>query len=145
MGEQVLAARERVRARTTLTPGPRSDLAATYRAAGRTAEAITLFEQVLADQERILGPDHLDTLAARGNLAEAYRAAGRTGEAITLGEQVLADEERVLAPDHRDILSRAATSPTPTGTRAAPARRSPCSSRSWPTGNGSWAPTTTTP
>jgi len=32
---------------------------------------ITLFEQVLADQERVLGPDHRDAWTARGNLAEA--------------------------------------------------------------------------
>jgi tetratricopeptide (TPR) repeat protein len=71
----------------TLGPGhpktwtARSDLAATYRAAGHTGAAIALFEQVLADHERVLGPDHLDTWTARGDLAEAYRAAGRAGEA----------------------------------------------------------------
>ena len=36
-------------------------------------------ERLVADQERVLGPDHPDTLAARNNLALAYRAAGRTG------------------------------------------------------------------
>ena len=29
-------------------------------------------EQVLADRERILGPDHPDTLTSRSNLASAY-------------------------------------------------------------------------
>ena len=40
-----------------------------------------MHEQTLADRERILGPDHPDTLNSRNNLATAYRAAGRTGEA----------------------------------------------------------------
>ena len=40
-----------------------------------------MHEQTLADHERILGPDHPDTLLLRSNLANAYRDAGRTGEA----------------------------------------------------------------
>ena len=69
-----------------------------------TAETITVGEQLAADYERLLGPDHPDTLGSRNNLAEAYRAAGRTGEAITLAEQVLAARERLLGPDHPDTL-----------------------------------------
>ena len=41
--------------------------------AGRTADAITMHEQTLADRERTSGPDHPDTLASRDNLANAYR------------------------------------------------------------------------
>ena len=48
------------------------------------AQAIAIGERLLADQERVLGPDHPDTLASRNNLAIAYRAAGRTDEAISL-------------------------------------------------------------
>ena len=70
-----------------------------------TAQAIMIGERVVADQERILGPDHPDTLAARNNLALAYRAAGRTAEAISLHEQTLADRERILGPDHPDTLA----------------------------------------
>ena len=68
------------------------------------AQAILIGERLVADQERVLGPDHPDTLASRNNLAIAYRAAGRTAEAITLHEQTLADRERVLGPDHPDTL-----------------------------------------
>ena len=39
-----------------------------------------MHEQTLADRERVLGPDHPDTLQSRNNLANAYQAAGRTGE-----------------------------------------------------------------
>jgi hypothetical protein len=52
----------------------------------------------LAARERLLGPDHPDTLTSRNNLATAYRAAGRTGEAITLHEQTLAAIECILGP-----------------------------------------------
>ena len=48
--------------------------------------------------ERVLGPDHLNTLAARNNLAGALDAAGRFDEAITLYDE-LQDSERVLGPD----------------------------------------------
>ena len=40
-----------------------------YRAAGRTAEAIPLLERTLADCERVLGADHPKTTAARKDLA----------------------------------------------------------------------------
>jgi len=41
------------------------------------AQAIEIAEPLLGDQERLLGGDHPDTLAARNNLASAYRQAGR--------------------------------------------------------------------
>ncbi len=69
------------------------------------AQAIMLGERLVADQERVLGPDHPDTLAARNNLAIDYRGVGRTAEAISLHEQVLATRERVLGRDHPDTLN----------------------------------------
>jgi tetratricopeptide (TPR) repeat protein len=68
------------------------------------AQSIVIGERLVADEERVLGPDHPDTLAARNNLANAYRAVGRLDEAISLHEQNLADRERVLGPDHPDTL-----------------------------------------
>ena len=61
--------------------------------------------RTLADHERILGPDHPETLLSRNNLAIAYQGAGRVDEAITLYEQTLAARERVLGPDHPDTLA----------------------------------------
>ena len=87
------------------TLSSRNNLAAAYQEAGRPAEAIPLFEQTLADCERVLGADHPDTLTSRNNLAAAYQAAGRLGEAIPLYEQTLADRERVLGADHPDTLT----------------------------------------
>lgn len=68
-------------------------------------QAIQVGEPLLAEQERVLGPDHRDTLASRNNLALAYRTAGRAAEAIPLHERTLAGRERVLGPDHPDTLA----------------------------------------
>ena len=71
------------------------------------AQSIRIAEPLLADQERMLGTDHPDTLATRNELAEAYRDAGRTAEAITMLEQTVTDRERVLGAYHRlTLLSR---------------------------------------
>ena len=68
-------------------------------------DSIELYEQVLAERERVLGADHPDTLITRNNLAGAYKDVGRFGEAIELYKRVLADQERILAPDHPDTLT----------------------------------------
>ncbi|MFE3703042.1 tetratricopeptide repeat protein, partial [Nocardia tengchongensis] len=47
----------------------RNNLAYAYRSAGRSCEAIPLYERALTDSERILGPDHPITRVIRGNLA----------------------------------------------------------------------------
>lgn len=58
------------------------------------------YQSVLADRLRVLGSDHPDTLYSRNNLASAYYSAGDVGRAIPLYESVLADARRVLGPDH---------------------------------------------
>ena len=68
-------------------------------------QAVAVGEPLTADLERMLGPDHPDTLSARNSLAAAYRDAGRAGEAILLFEQTLADRERLLGPAHPDTLT----------------------------------------
>ena len=104
-GESIVAECERVLGADhpdTLTS--RSNLAATYVAAGRLEEAIPLLERTLADCERLLGADDPGTLTSGGNLAYAYLAAGRLEEAIPLFERTLTDRERVLGADHPDTL-----------------------------------------
>ncbi|MEU6720793.1 tetratricopeptide repeat protein [Nonomuraea sp. NPDC046802] len=66
--------------------------------------AIALYERTLTDRERVLGPDHPDTLISRSNLAGAYESAGDLNRAIPLYEQTLTDRERVLGPDHPATL-----------------------------------------
>jgi tetratricopeptide (TPR) repeat protein len=68
-------------------------------------QTIGVGEPLIEDCERVLGPDHSETLKSRNHLANAYRVAGRTAEAIALFEQVLAAVERVLGPDHPDTLT----------------------------------------
>jgi tetratricopeptide (TPR) repeat protein len=82
----------------------RNNLAYAYTDAGRTSEAITLYEQILPACVRTLGPDHPHTLDTRNGLASAYRAAGRPKDAIILYKQVLPDRERLLGPDHPHTL-----------------------------------------
>jgi hypothetical protein len=69
------------------------------------AVLITLYEQTLAARERVLGPDHRDTLASRGSLAHAYQAAGRS-ERETLGASY---------PDHGKLMCFADGPPTASG------------------------------
>jgi tetratricopeptide (TPR) repeat protein len=69
------------------------------------ARSIVIGERLLAASERVLGPDHPDTLAARNNLGEAYRVAGRRDKAISLHEQNLAARERDLGLDHPSTLA----------------------------------------
>jgi tetratricopeptide (TPR) repeat protein len=68
-------------------------------------QAIAIGERLAADRDRLLGPDHPDTLASRNSLAIAYQDAGRTAEAIALEEQVLVAYERVLGLYHPSTLS----------------------------------------
>ena len=63
---------------TTLTS--MNNLAETYGAQGRTAEAAALHEQALQKRTRILGTDHPATLTSMNNLALTYWAQGRTAE-----------------------------------------------------------------
>ena len=74
-------------------------------AVGAYADMLTIDEATLTARERVLGPDHPDTLASRNNLALGYQAVGRHGEAITLHEATLTAMERVLGPDHPDTLN----------------------------------------
>jgi tetratricopeptide (TPR) repeat protein len=68
------------------------------------AQAIKIGERLVADADRVLGPDDPSTLTSRNNLATAYWDAGRTDEALNLYEHNLAARERVLGPDHPDTL-----------------------------------------
>jgi O-antigen/teichoic acid export membrane protein/tetratricopeptide (TPR) repeat protein len=65
-------------------------------------QAVTLGEQLTADLERALGPDHPGTLNSRNSLAAAYRAAGRADDAIQLFRQTLVSRVRLLGPEHPD-------------------------------------------
>ena len=69
-----------------------------------TPQAIAVGEPLVEDFERLLGPDHPDTLNSRNSLAAAYLAAGRIAEAIPMFEQILAVRQRLLGPDDPETL-----------------------------------------
>jgi tetratricopeptide (TPR) repeat protein len=69
--------------------------------------AIAIGEPLIADLDRLLGPDDPDAVRARNDLARAYRETGRVADAIPLVEQVLAARERLLGgSDPRTLASR---------------------------------------
>ena len=72
---------------------------------GRDRRGDRLFGELLADQLRVLGPDHPDTLATRNNLACRPGEAGDAAGALPLLRELLADQLRVLGPDHPDTLT----------------------------------------
>ena len=81
-----------------------NNLAVSYDALGRHAEAVKLHEETLALMKAKLGPDHPDTLHSMNNLASSYDHAGRKGEALKLREETVALQRAKLGPDHPDTL-----------------------------------------
>ncbi|WBB88186.1 tetratricopeptide repeat protein [Micromonospora sp. WMMC264] len=72
--------------------------------AGLVAGAHDYYADLRTNTERLLGPDHPDTLLARSSQAFWQGAAGDAGDAATAFEQLLADQTRILGPDHPDTL-----------------------------------------
>ena len=63
-----------------------------------------LAEQCCTESERVLGPDHADTLARLANLAQLYYTVGRVGDAVALLRDTAMRCEQVLPPG--DPLTR---------------------------------------
>ncbi|MFI7896532.1 tetratricopeptide repeat protein, partial [Streptomyces sp. CACIS-1.16CA] len=72
---------------------------------GEHQQAADLHQHVLTDRERVLGPNHPDTLTSRNNLANALNDLGEHQQAADLHQHVLTDRERVLGPNHPDTLT----------------------------------------
>ena len=70
-----------------------------------TPHAIAIGEPLTADLERLLGPEHPDTVRARSDLARAYHQAGRVGDAVPLVEQVLTAREQLFGAEHAKTLT----------------------------------------
>jgi len=65
-----------------------------------TGPAVAYWRELASVSERVLGPNHADTLAAGHRLAHAYLAAGQSAEAVSWFQWALADRTRSLGPDH---------------------------------------------
>jgi tetratricopeptide (TPR) repeat protein len=75
-------------------------------------DAGQLYQEVLADQRRVLGSDHPDVLATRYGLARSV-GHGRYGQAERLYRELLADQQRILGADHpRTLMTRHALART---------------------------------
>jgi len=72
---------------------------------GRTDETFAARLALHADQHRILGPDHRDTIGTQCELAAAHAAAGRLAEAIAIRRDVLDRRRRLLGPDQPVTIS----------------------------------------
>jgi hypothetical protein len=71
---------------------------------GNWEEAAASLGCILAEQARILGPEHQDTLRTRQFLAHATGAAGDPLESAATLRKLLAEQARILGPDHQDTL-----------------------------------------
>ncbi len=82
-----------------------TNLAMSYFAADRIAEALDLCEEVVRLRTEQLGDDHPDTLIAMTNLANCYDREGRVEEALDIFERVFARQKAKLGADHSDTLA----------------------------------------
>ena len=87
----------------------RDRLAAAYEAAGKSADAISVFQTALTEREQHQGAEHPETIAARAHLAHAYQSAGRPADAISLYERTVADSVRLLGQAHPVTLDAKAS------------------------------------
>jgi hypothetical protein len=73
------------------------NLASAYRAAGGAVMRPLCSPAVLPDSERLLEPEHSDTLRARADL-RALMSWPSAPHAVTLFDAVLTDSQRALGP-----------------------------------------------
>lgn len=66
---------------------------------------LALYRRALAAREKVLGPEHPNTLSSVNNLAALYESQGRYGEAEPLHRRALAGREKALGLEHPDTLS----------------------------------------
>ena len=71
---------------------------------GKYAEAVAASRRALFLAEKMLGPEHPDTLSSLNSLALSYLAQGLYGEAAPLYLRALKGREKTLGPQHPDTL-----------------------------------------
>jgi hypothetical protein len=77
-----------------------SNLAETYDAEGKDAQAEALYNQVLEIRRRVEGPEHPNTLYTLRYVAYMHQRRGNYALAERYATQVLAGRRRVLGPEH---------------------------------------------
>jgi len=82
----------------------RNFLGKTLAELGESKKAIELFGKARATRDKLLGPDHPETLMSMNNLAAAYLDAGKLDLSLPLHKETLKLRKAKLGPDHRDTL-----------------------------------------
>ncbi|WP_375074599.1 tetratricopeptide repeat protein [Nonomuraea sp. ATR24] len=72
---------------------------------GRAAQATAYLERAVSSCVRLVGDDHLSTLASRSNLGYSYQALNGPARALPLIKRTLSDAERILGKDHPYTLA----------------------------------------
>ena len=72
---------------------------------GLTGPAVHYWENMIKVSDRLLGPSHPQSLAARDRLAGAQEKAGLASDAISSRKRSLEERERMLGPGHPDSLT----------------------------------------
>ncbi|MEP7043162.1 MAG: tetratricopeptide repeat protein [Dokdonella sp.] len=78
----------------------RANIGLVLQARSRPAEAQTMYEQVLATYQKVLGPNHPSTMAMRRDLGLSYYHQGLYAQARTMLEQVLGAQRAKLGDEH---------------------------------------------
>ncbi|CUS09276.1 unnamed protein product [Tuber aestivum] len=63
-----------------------------------------MHRRVLEGREKILGPDHPNTLTSVNNLAIVLKSQGKYDESEAMNRRALEGCEKILGPDHPDTL-----------------------------------------
>jgi Tetratricopeptide repeat len=66
-----------------------------------------MYQSVLTEYEKVLGPEHTSTLDTVNNLGNLYRDQDKLDEAKQMYRRRLTEYERIFGPDHL-ILQRIA-------------------------------------
>lgn len=86
------------------TLGVRYEVAVKLAKDGDVAGAVRLLEELVADQDRVVGANHHDSLVMRGMLADYRRSAGDAAGAVTGLTEVLERMARELGEDDPDTV-----------------------------------------
>lgn len=83
----------------------RSSLASAYSDAGRTDDAIAIFQQVLATRKQSLGAKHPDVYLVLNNIGAAYLRSGRGADGLKFCEEAYAGFNEANGSDHPMTLA----------------------------------------
>ncbi|UKZ61288.1 uncharacterized protein TrAtP1_002554 [Trichoderma atroviride] len=68
-------------------------------------KSMEYYARALAGREKILGPEHKDTLSTLHNISYVYSKLGQHAKAMEYDVRALAGREKILGPKHKDTLS----------------------------------------